>query len=81
MIIVLLLGLISHEPKTVLCKVLGGVMVCVLLVAHLLIHVLQFYLYICVHVSIYVQWLEIKYFVESYIYFLCTSVGMKLYGN
>ena len=47
MIIVVLWSLINHEPKTVLCKVQGGVIICVLLVAHLFMHILQFYLYIC----------------------------------
>jgi hypothetical protein len=56
MITVVLLGLINHKPKTVLCKVQGGVIVCVLLVAHLFMHILQFYLYVCVcvHVSVYI---------------------------
>jgi len=53
MTIVVLLGLIHYEPKTVLCKVQGAVIVCILLVAHLFMHVLQFYLCICACLSLY----------------------------
>jgi hypothetical protein len=52
MVIVVLLGLIDHEPKTVLCKVQGAVIGCILLVAHLFLHVLQFYLYISACLSL-----------------------------
>ena len=46
--IVVLLGLINHEPKTVLCKVQGGVILCVLLVAHFLC---MFCSFICIYVK------------------------------
>jgi hypothetical protein len=52
MIAVVLLGLVNHKPKTMLCKVQGGVIICVLLVAHLFMHILQFYLYVCVCVCV-----------------------------
>jgi hypothetical protein len=53
MMIVVLLGLINHEPKTVLCKVQGGVIICVLFVAHFFMHVCSF-ICIYVHVSTYI---------------------------
>lgn len=47
------IGLINHKPKTLLHKVQCGVIISVLLVAHLFMHVLQLYCYICCCLHLY----------------------------
>jgi len=67
MIIVVLLGLINHKPKTAVQGAGWSDRLSYWL------HVLQFYLYKCVHVSVYFQWLEIKSLL-NHIFIFCAHL-------
>ena len=70
-----------------LCKVLGGVTICVVLVAHLFMHVLQFcvcvcvciyiyiYIYVCVHYELIYQLDAIEYL---FVYYQLDCFGLAV---
>ena len=66
-----------------LCKVLGGVTICVVLVAHLFMHVLQFcvcvcvciYIYMCVHYELIYQLDAIEYL---FVYYQLDCFGLAV---